>query len=56
MTRSWKEKFTSFSDKNVEDYYSDLSLDDPKAAVKPQTPKDPTVGVDAVIKTVRVMA
>jgi hypothetical protein len=50
ITRSWKEKFASFSDRNVEDYYSDLSLDDPKAA-SPAS-KDPTFGSDAVLKTV----
>jgi hypothetical protein len=53
--RSWKEKFTSFSDRNVEDYYSDLSLDDPKAAAN-QPSKDPTLGVDAVLKTVSALA
>ena len=47
--RSLREKFTSFSDKNVEDYYSDLSLDDPKAAASQPTP---TLGVDPVLKTV----
>lgn len=47
--RSLREKFTSFSDRNVEDYYSDLSIDDPKAAAN-QPP--PTLGVDPVVKTV----
>lgn len=51
MARSWKEKFTSFSDNNVEDYYSDLSIDDPKAAAN-MVQKDATLGVDAVLKTV----
>jgi hypothetical protein len=53
MARSWKEKF--FSDGNIEDYYSDLSLDDPKAVAN-QPPKDPTLGVDAVLKTVSALA
>lgn len=55
MARSWKEKFTSFSDSNVADYYSDISLDDPKAAAN-QAPKDPTLGVDAVLKTVSALS
>src|ERR1700759_3740180 len=53
--RSWKdecsERFASISEKNVEDYYSDLSLegDDPKSPKV--VSKDPTFGVDAVMKT-----
>jgi hypothetical protein len=50
VARNWKEKFTSISDKHIDDYYSDLSLeDDPKAAKL--TPKESTFGVDAVSKT-----
>jgi hypothetical protein len=53
MTRTWKEKFSSISDKNIDTYYDDLSsdpsIDDPKVPKPP--PKDPTFGVDAVLKT-----
>jgi hypothetical protein len=50
VARNWKEKFTSISDKHIDDYYSDLSLeDDSKASVL--ATKDPTFGVDAVSKT-----
>lgn len=47
--RSLRERFTSFSDRNVQDYYSDLSIDDPEAAAN-QPPS--TLGVDPVVKTV----
>src|ERR1700761_7931808 len=46
---SWKQKFSSISDRNLSDYYSDLSIDDPKASQ--QLSKDPTFGADAILKT-----
>lgn len=51
--RSLREKFTSLSDRNVEDYYNDLdlSIDDPQKP-PPLPAKEPTFGVDAVLKTV----
>jgi hypothetical protein len=53
--RSWKEKcsekFASISERNVEDYYSDLSLDENDLKSPKLAPKDPTFGVDAVLKT-----
>jgi hypothetical protein len=50
VARNWKEKFRSIGDKNVDDCYSDFSLDDDPKAPK-LAPKDPTFGVDAVLKT-----
>jgi hypothetical protein len=50
MARNWKEKISSINEKNIDDYYSDLSLEDDPKAPKPAT-KDPAFGVDAVLKT-----